>query len=378
MKKFFSLFMVILLSAVITLQFIHCNKDEISYTGSGNMPDSLPSFASLHLYSSESHFNTKIDPNATIDPNSAKYVQAMIEAAQPQPWAVLSLKQYNTTVFVADENTPRYDVFLPCGEYWQLGINYLQNVPIPDYAEPTYDIDGENRPIKAGKCGENSDMDNNMVILDLVNRCEFDFWQVRKVNGEWEASWGNSISMDSKGVYEFGLSTRGSGFAFLGGVIWPDELQNGSINHALVFNYSLTKSNGPVPPATESDGEVNRDDALPEGAHLRLDPTLDLNTLNLTTAEKIICKAMQEYGMYLCDNGGGGGNGSSGGTGIGLYAIDPKCVNGNPYQGVLPDEDYPIFKNIPLDKLQVLTLPPQDEYFEGKLKLVNTNCASFK
>ena len=53
-----------------------------------------------------------------------------------------------------------------------------------------------------------------MIIMDLGTRCEYDFWQARKVSGKWIASWGNSISLDSSGVYEKALSTRGSGFAF--------------------------------------------------------------------------------------------------------------------------------------------------------------------
>ncbi len=376
MKTNVQFIIIFLLLSIIAMP--GCKKNNISYTGNGNKPDSLVHYNDLNLYSQQSPFNQLIAANASIDPESSMYISALVESAQPQDNFVISLKQFSTTVFIANDSTPRHRVFLPCGDYWQLGVNYLNDVPIPDFAEPTYDIDGENRPVKAGKCGEKSDQDNNMVILDLDNRCEYDFWQARKVNGAWEASWANSISMDGNGVYEYGLSTRGSGFAFLGGIIWPDELKNGVINHALVFNYSLTKSNGPVAPASESDGEVNRSDALPEGAHLRLDPALNLSSLNLSPSEMIIAKAMQDYGLYLCDNGGGGGNGSSGGTGIGLYAIDPKSVKINPYQGLLPDEDYPVLSHIPLDKLQVLTLPAQDELFQDKLKVLNTACAQFE
>ena len=274
-----------------------CKKNTITYTGNGNKPDSLIHYTDLHLYSPQSPFNQKIDSNAVTDPQSAIYISALIESAQPQDKFVISLKQFSASVFVANDSTPRHQVYLPCGDYWQLGVNYLDQVPIPDFAEPSYDKDGENRPVKAGKCGEKSDQDNNMVILDLDNRCEYDFWQARKVNGDWEASWANSISMDGTGVYEYGLSTRGSGLAFLGGIIWPDELNNGEIKHALVFNYSLTKSNGPVAPASESDGEVNREDALSEVVNLQLDTKVILFNINLGPAERVIARAMQVYGL---------------------------------------------------------------------------------
>src|SRR3989338_2191484 len=117
-----------------------------------------------------------------------------------------------------------------------------------------------------------------MVILDLENRCEYDFWQARKVNGVWEASWGSGISLDGSGIQANGMSSRGSGFSSLAGLIWPDELKNG-ISHALIFAYPYTKSGGPVYPAPDSDGEDTNAFALPEGARVRLDPNFDISKL---------------------------------------------------------------------------------------------------
>lgn len=208
-----------------------------------------------------------------------------------------------------------------------------------------------------------------MVVLDLENRCEYDFWQARKTTEGWLASWANGISMDSDGIYPHGLSTRGSGFAFLGGVIWPDELQIGHIDHALAFNHPFTKAGGPVAPATDSDGEVNQQNAIPEGALLQLNPDLDLTSLGLTPYEMTIAVALQEYGMYLVDNGS---------SGVGLYAIDPKCVIGNPYEGVLPDEDWPTIANIPLDQFRVIEMGPQNENYQVELGIIESSCNSFR
>lgn len=74
------------------------------------------------------------------------------------------------------------------------------------------------------------------VVVDLDARCEYDLWQARRSDGGWEASWAGGISMDGDGAYPHGMSTRGSGLASLGGVIWPDELQSGRIEHALAFS----------------------------------------------------------------------------------------------------------------------------------------------
>lgn len=371
MKKV--LFRALQISTIILIAFFSsCGGDTVDEpdVNEAEKPDSLPSYASLNLYNSQSPFNQKLDPEAEIDPNSDAYVQKLIEGAGSVNGFIMQMKQYSTTVYIADENSPRYNVSLPCGDKWELGVTQLVGVPIPDYATPAYDRDGEDRPVKAGRCGESANQDNNMVILDLANRCEYDFWQARKVDEGWEASWGNSVSMDSKGIYEFGLSTRGSGFAFTGGLIWPDELQKGEITHALVFSYPFTKSGGPVPPATESDGLTNASNALPEGARLRLNPELDLSSLNLSKAELAVAKALQVYGLILVDTGGD--------SGLGMYLIDPSSVKGYPYDGVLPDTDYPTLENIPLDELQVLKLPSQDADFQSKLKLNETDCAQFE
>ncbi len=326
-------------------------------------PASLPDFSDLTLYSSDSPFNQPIEEDAEVDQKSARYIKTFKKAAP----LLINLKQYSSPVYIAGSSTPRYDVELPCGAYWEIGVNRLLDVPIPDWAEPGNDRDGS---IPPEGCGEDSDQDNNMIVLDLDTRCEYDFWQMRQENGRWVASWGNAIGMDSDGVYPAGVSTRGSGFAFLGGLIWPDELKNGKINHALVFAYPYTKAGGPVAPATDSDGTVKSKTALPEGARLRLDPSLDLDTLGLTSAEKTIARALQEYGMYLVDNGGE--------SGIGIYAVDPRSVLNNPYEGLLPDEDYPELSGIPLNKFQVLKLTAQDKKWRRKLGIENTGCNNYE
>ncbi len=160
------------------------------------------------------------------------------------------------------------------------------------------------------------------------------------------------------------MSCRGAGFALLAGVIWPQELEEGKIEHALIFSYTFPKSGGPVLPATESDGWCDRDDAIPEGARLQLDPNLDLESLNLQPFEKTIAQALQEYGMILGDVGG---------EGIELEAIHPMSVQGNPYEGILPDEVL-VDLNIPVEHFRVLKLGPQ---YEPEIELVLNSCTSW-
>ena len=202
-------------------------------------PALLPDFSDLKLYSNDSPFYQPIEADAEIDPKSARYIETLKKAAP----LLLNLKQYSSPVYIAGSSTARYDVELPCGEFWEIGVTKLLNVPIPDWAEPGKDTDGSITP---EACGEDSDQDNNMAVLDLDTRCEYDFWQMRLVNGKWAASWANAISMDSDGVYPAGLSTRGSGFAFLGGLIWPDELKKARSTMPWFLHTLIRKEGDPL------------------------------------------------------------------------------------------------------------------------------------
>lgn len=330
-------------------------------------PAVLPTFERLDLYGEDSPFNTTIDPDPAIDPASEALVARLLEGGD----LLLSVKRYTSPVFFADASTPRVDVRVPCGPEWGLGVRALTGVPVPAWAEPSYDGEPGEGATGDGAvfgCGEGADQDNHMVVVDLERRCEYDFWQARATAEGWEASWAASISLDSTGVYPDGISTRGSGFAFLGGVIWPDELRDGAIEHALAFNYPFTRAGGPVPPATDSDGVTEAEDALPEGARLQLDPDLDLDTLALTDVERAIAEALQVYGMYLVDDSS---------NGVGLYAVDPRSVRQNPYTGILPDEDWVLLGGIPLDALRVLEMDPQEAGFQDTLAVHESGCGAY-
>lgn len=302
-------------------------------------PESLPY---IDVYSDNSPFKQKIPDNPQIDINSDRYIERLKEDADENGFFI-SIKKWTQPVYFAGPNTSRYDFTLFAS--WA-PVRTMKDVPIPDYAEPDPMTDGE------------------MVVIDTINGCEYDFWQAKKVWGKWYAAWANAIPLTSNGIYEKGLSCRGSGFALLGGLLWPQELRKDSIGHALVFSYSTPKSGGPVPPATESDGMSDYEFDIPEGAIIQLNPNLDLNDFNLEPYEKTIAKALQQYGMICADVGGG----------VQIYAVSAISTKKNPYEGILPEtDDYVYLNNIPVSEFRVLKLPPQ--ILDPDNELVKNNCA---
>ncbi len=299
--------------------------------------------ASVKLFADNSPFNTPIPDNPEIDVNSDKMVESLVEDFEAQGFFI-ALKSFTETVYFVGPETPLHDVVLTAS--WAPKRKLL-NVPIPDYAVADPSVDG------------------SMVIIDTLNGCEYDFWQIRKIYGRWYASWGNALPLNGTGVFEKGYSARGSGFALSAGIMWPHEFKNKEINHALVFTYNFTKIGGPVAPATESDGDTYSESAIPEGALIQLNPDLDLSTLGLTDYEYTIAVALQKYGMYLGDDGGG----------IEIEAVNPLSFSGNPYEGLLPDVEWVPLTNIPVSEFRVLKLPEQ---YETEPEIVTNSCADFK
>ncbi|MGD9989901.1 hypothetical protein [Pseudonocardia sp.] len=259
--------------------------------------------------------------SAAVDPNSSGYVSAM----QGEKF-LMSFKQWTVPVYYADASTPRQTVRLT--EDW--GASELRNVPVPANAKP------------------DPSEDAHLSIVDRSTGCVYDFWGAKGGSGGLSASWGNAIPTNSNGIYPGGMGSRGSGFSAAAGIVTADELRRGVINHALVFAYPQTKSGGPVAPATKSDGTSGGGNALPEGARMRLDPSLNLKSLGLNKYELTIATAMQKYGMILGDTSGG----------FTIYAQHPQSAPGA-FTGLLPDDTWVDLTKIPTEKLQVMKLPAQ-------------------
>ena len=158
------------------------------------------------------------------------------------------------------------------------GPRTLAGVPIPGGAQPDPEIDA------------------HLTVIDRANDCEYDLYGAHRENGGWSAMWGNSTRLDGTGIYPHGLSSKASGFAGAAGLIFPEELQSGRIDHALFMSFPFTKAGGPVAPATSSDGLTTAPGAIPMGARIRLDPALDLLQLNLDPYELIVGRALPECG----------------------------------------------------------------------------------
>jgi len=238
----------------------------------------------------------------------------------------ISYREWSVPIWYAREDTPMQWVELPRPK----GPEDWRWVPIPPEAQPA------------------SADDAHMVIVSHDLHYAWDFWQAQKHNdGHWSASTFRRWDLTGDGInspYDGMGSSRVAPVPLLHGLITYDEIVNqGYIDHALAFAYSQAKKDSPgvYPCETSNNGYCDRACCLWLGFRLQLNPDLDLDSLNLNPASKIIARALQEYGMIFVENNGVGYNS--------IYAEDLDAKEES-WSGILDGS----IVNIPLDQFRIV------------------------
>jgi hypothetical protein len=119
-------------------------------------------------------------------------------------------------------------------------------------------------------------------------------------DGSWTAGARAASSTAGNGIAG-PVSGNAAGFALAAGVIRPEEIAAGHIDHALVFTSPYVR-NSYVAPAVHGDGRQSDANAMPMGTHIQLDPSFDISSLS--RPQRIIAQAMKDYGAFLVDSSG--------------------------------------------------------------------------
>ena len=80
-----------------------------------------------------------------------------------------------------------------------------------------------------------------------------------------------------------------------------DDLAYGAIDHALALVVPNVREGVFASPAERGDGTSADPNSLPEGTHMRLDPSLDLASVNMPPLTRMIAQAAQRYGIIIRD-----------------------------------------------------------------------------
>jgi hypothetical protein len=95
-------------------------------------------------------------------------------------------------------------------------------------------------------------------------------------------------------------SADAAGLPILPGLVRPDEIKAGHIDHALRFTVESTQR-GYISPARHEAGDTNSHNVPPMGARFRLKASYSLNHFH--GAALIILRCLKKYGMFVADNG---------------------------------------------------------------------------
>ncbi|HEY3991449.1 MAG TPA: hypothetical protein VGM01_01095, partial [Ktedonobacteraceae bacterium] len=231
------------------------------------------------LFSNSSPWNVPIGTNVQLDPNSSAMVNQVTPCCH-----VPTLYRFGMPIYTSSASDPTYTV-------QDTGNDSLfeshQPIHIPDIAAPS------------------PGSDHWLFIFDKTQNLIFEMWNTHKSGNTWTTQTGDVYSPTGDGVLQVnGSQQSGNGASYFGGVVTDADIQRGYINHALSFAASDTSTSWRYP-MNASDGNATDSSALPMGARLQLDPSVNCNTLaGASVGEKMICQALETYGGYIRDSGG--------------------------------------------------------------------------
>jgi hypothetical protein len=176
--------------------------------------------------------------------------------------------------------------------------------------------------------------DKHLVVWQPSTDRLWEFLQLEHGEDGWHAFWGGAIQNASSNSGTYGSEAwpgskprwgaSASSLSIAGGLITLEDVELGQINHALAMAIPDPRAGVYASPAQRTDGKSTNPLSLPEGAHLRLDPNLDLASLHLPRVTLMIAEAAQRYGIVVRDTA----------SHVTLYAQDPTPTGTNPYLGL--------------------------------------------
>ena len=273
----------------------------------------------FRLFSPHSFWNEPVPADAVLDPSSTTLVPALAaeaaEEVQAENGPFITTSPYGVPVYRVPADQPTVPVRL-VGYPGERALRAAWHaVPLPAGARPAAGTDG------------------HLVVWQPHSDRLWEFFRLRREGGDWRASWGGAMRhvSTSPGVYNrhvwpgsqpwWGASA--SSLSIAGGLITLEDLEAGEINHALAISLPDVRAGAYSLPARRSDGTSTDPLTLPEGAHLRLDPHLNLASLHLPWLTRLIAEAAQRYGIFVRDRA----------ADVTFYAQDPTPTGSDPYGG---------------------------------------------
>jgi fibronectin type 3 domain-containing protein len=367
------------------------------------------------LFSPESPWNQSLEENAPVDPNSELMMRGINPSTgQPAEGAqgglLASIAKTGTTLEAySGYSSPLYVVPadqppVPVNVLEPTAINHIalekvlaKGVPIPPNAQSATGTDGHMTIYQP----------STNTLWDLWRACSpegannYESWTApqncpKTPASTWTVQYGGVMTNVSQslgyfdansdpGYSEYVWGATATSLPVAAGMVTMAELQAGEIKHALAldipgyglpgavcayYDWQLPHDEGATPivwPAQRSDGTYFGPDCIPEGARLRIEPSFNLNSIQLPKVARMFAVAAQKYGMIVRDKDAGG---------VSFFAEDPvslkqEGVKLDPYTelpwtnaGASPGKNgllagnptWSLFKNFPWNHVEVMQM----------------------
>jgi hypothetical protein len=210
-------------------------------------------------------------------------------------------------------------------------------------------------------------LDQQLTVWQKSTDRLWELWKASKQTDGWHARWGGAIDHLSTdpgfyttdtwpGLSKSNWGASGTSLPLIAGTVMIKEAQAGKIEHALAMALPTVRYWWYTWPAQRSDGNYAGTQYIPEGAHFRLDPALDLNTLTLNPFQKMLARAMQKYGVIVRDVS----------STIQLYGEDHTRFPTNPWPAIIgsayPNSTWSLLAKLPWKRMQLLKMEVKKNY----------------
>jgi hypothetical protein len=293
------------------------------------------------FFAADSVWNARVDRRRRLDPRSAEVVDALLSQVR-EFGTGFNTDKWSVPLYTVGPDQPRHAVRIIDTGNQELRDAFAA-VPIPDDARAADGTDGR------------------LTIYQPSTDTMWDMFRARRDATGWQATYGGRMlhvsrhpghfrdvfDSDGRKVEGHGWGGTAAGFAYMGGVVTFRDLKRGSIDHALAMAVPKVEAGVIAGEAQKTDGKYTGADTIPEGAHFRLDPRVDVDRLPVPRFVKMLARAAQRYGIVLVDGAGA----------VALFGQDPLPTGTKIWDRALEGlRPYQVLETFPFHRLQSLPL----------------------
>ncbi len=239
------------------------------------------------------YWNTPLPLDAPRDPRSASMISWLAEDNSPPHLRISGIGdgEWGSPVFVAQGDTPARPLECDGGS---CPPSMPEEIRLPAEARPP------------------DTSDATITLYDIQRGYVLGLWRAsQEPDGSWTAQGGDIYYLDSNGLAGTLAGSdepRNGGHRGLNSmvrVLRYDEVDSGSIDHVIELFVNTARMEHVFPMTGHEDHGTWHPDAPPEGTRIRIMPSVDIDSFDLSPAAKVIATALQRYGAVIGDQTGG-------------------------------------------------------------------------